>query len=386
LAQWIDRETGTPNPSQTLTIRSEILRQDRRIYLQLPSDYDRSSRAYPMLVVLDGEWLFDLARSHVRFYSEHQAMGFEIPKMIVVGIENLDRDPDYVPTPDPADEPVFPTAGKADRFLAFLRDELFPLIASEYRVAPSRTVVGWSFGGLCALYSAVAMPELFDAYLCIGPAIWWDDELVVKRFEAATFGRPKRMVITLGADEVDGWVYDSTNKLLAQLEAHPIGNLDVTHLEFEGAGHSSGIPPAFGQGLRALFPSYRPTVEGEGFSLDDLKAHYDGLSGTWGFDVEPSVSVVLLSAQYRQKAGQPGDALEILDWYLGSYEDASLIHFYRGSSLSDLGRDEEALEAYQTALDVERRQAVSDGVYLRGFQARIARTRGRSAQEPRSTP
>jgi len=386
LVQLIDREAGTPNPPQTLTVRSEILGQDRRIYVQLPSDYDRTNRAYPMLVVLDGEWLFDLARSHVRFYSEHQAMGFEIPKMIVVGIENLDRDPDYVPTPDPADEPVFPTAGKADKFLSFLRDELVPLIETDYRVAPSRTVVGWSFGGLCALYSALAMPELFDAYLCIGPAIWWDDELVVKRFEAATFDRPKRMVITLGADEVDGWVYGSTRKLLAQLEAHPIGNLDVVHLEFEGAGHSQGIPPAFAQGLRALFPGYRPTVEGEGFSLDDLKARYGGLSEAWGFDVEPSASVVLLSAQYRQKAGQPERALEILDWFLERCETASLIHFYRGSSLSDLGRDVEGLSAFRTALDVELQQAVPDGVYVRGFEARIAKISGQSTQEPKFAP
>jgi len=371
LAGILKKDIGTPNPPETLTVRSEILDQDRRIYVQVPTDYERTTHSYPLLLVLDGEWLFEPARAQVRFLSEHQAMGFELPKMIVVGIENLDRDPDYVPTPDPSEDQVFPTAGHADRFLSFLRDELLPWLETEYRVAPSRIVVGWSFGGLCALYSAIAMPELFDAYLCIGPAIWWDDELVVKQFGEATFDQPKRMVITLGADEAGGWVHDSTTKLLEQLEEAPIDRLSVTHFEFEGVGHSLGISPALSQGLRALFPGYRPLVEGEGFSLDDLRSLYQRLSEAWGFDVEPSASVVLLSAQYRLAADQPEEALAILDWYIQTNSTHSLIHHYRGSALSKLERPEEALHAYRTALETEEQLAVPDGVYTRGFSARI---------------
>lgn len=373
MAELLKRTAGTPNPAETLLIRSAVLEQDRRIYVQVPSDYERTQHAYPLLLVLDGEWLFEPARAQVRFLSEHPAMGFEIPKMIVVGIENIDRDPDYVPTPDPGEEIVFPTAGQADRFLAFLRDELFPLLESEYRLATSgRTVIGWSFGGLCALYAAIAVPELFDAYLCIGPAIWWDDELVVKRFGRATFDRPKRMVITLGADEVDGWVYDSTQKLLTQLEENPKENLSVTHLMFEGVGHTLGIPPGLSQGLRALFPGYRPLVEGEGFSLEDLQSRYARLAEDWGFSVEPSASVVLLSAQYRLKADQPEEALRIVDWFLERNSTHSLIHHYRGAALEKLGDQAEALGSYRKALSTERAKAVPDGVYVRGFESRIA--------------
>ena len=192
------RDVGTPNPAETLAVRSEILAQDRRVYVQVPSDYEQTAHAYPLLFVLDGEWLFEPARAQVRFLSEHQAMGFEIPKMVVVGIENLDRDPDYVPTPDLSEDPLFPTAGHADRFLEFLRDELLPLLESEYRLAPGRAIVGWSFGGLCALHASITMPDLFDAYLCIGPSVWWDNELLVKQFEKASFEASKRMVIHKG--------------------------------------------------------------------------------------------------------------------------------------------------------------------------------------------
>ena len=98
---------------------------------------------------------------------------------------------------------------------------------------------------------------------------------------------------------------------------------------------------------------------------------YAELSLAWGFDVEPSASVVLLSAQYRLKASQPEEALRILDWYLQRNATHSLIHHYRGAALTKLEKPTEALAAYRAALAAENRLAVPDGVYVRGIRARI---------------
>lgn len=221
--------SGTHNPPITLTLQSRILDEERKIYVQLPEGHDKSNADFPVLIVLDGEWIFEVARANTRFYSEHHAMDTAIPKMIVVGIENHDRDKDYVPTPDPDDPPTFPTAGEANNFLRFLKEELFPLIEKDYKAAPSRAVVGWSYGGLLAMYSALEMPELFNAYLCIGPAIWWEDDLVVKMYEQAKFEKTKRMVITLGSGEEGSWVHTSTTKLLEQLKQNPIEGLEISY-------------------------------------------------------------------------------------------------------------------------------------------------------------
>ncbi|MDD5220397.1 MAG: alpha/beta hydrolase-fold protein, partial [Candidatus Bipolaricaulis sp.] len=77
MSQVLRRTVGTPNPPVVLTMASEVLGEERRIYLQLPVGYDGCEQRYPVLVVLDGEWLFELARSHVQFYSEFAAMGVE---------------------------------------------------------------------------------------------------------------------------------------------------------------------------------------------------------------------------------------------------------------------------------------------------------------------
>jgi uncharacterized protein len=367
----LDETVGTPNPPHTLTIRSEVLGEERRIYVQLPVGYDRSEQVYPVLVVLDGEWLFELARSHVQFYSEFAAMGVEIPRMIVVGIENLDRDRDYVPTPDPGPEVQFSTAGEARRFLGFLRTELFPFLETNYRAAANRTAVGWSFGGLCTLYAAAAMPELFQAYLCMGPSVWWDDDLVVTQFERAAVERPTRMVITLGSDEEGGPVYVSTKRLLGNLEASPIEGLSVTHFEFDGVGHGGGVPLAFSRGLRALFPGYRMQV-GDDTTLERVEAYYNTLSDAWGFDVRPTPWVLQTLAAKLWDAGRKDEAIEALDWYIARNPNEPLPHGSRGKFLTWQGRREAALAELETALALELEQPVPCGVYLQGFRERIA--------------
>ncbi len=118
---------GMPNPGETVDFYSTVLDETRRIYVQLPEGYSRRDKKYPVLYVLDGEWLFHLASSHARFYSYDEVAGIRIPQVIVVGIENVDRDRDYTPTQNSGVDLVFPTAGEAETFVDFLQNELIPL-------------------------------------------------------------------------------------------------------------------------------------------------------------------------------------------------------------------------------------------------------------------
>jgi len=379
----IRSESGTPNPPRTLTVSSEILGQDRRVYLQLPEGYDRSMADYPIVVVLDGEWLFELVRASVRFYSEYEVMDPALPKMIVVGIENVDRDRDYVPTKDPGDPPTFATAGGADAFLDFLELELFPLLDTEFRTASGRTVVGWSFGGLAALYTAVSRPELFDAYLCIGPAIWWDDDLVVKMFRDAELPSLKRMVVTLGSLEEGGLVHTSTTRLLRLLDERPVPGLEVTRFEIDGVGHSWGIPRAIDLGLRELFNGFIPPDEITGASMDEVEGYYRELSGRWGFEVEPPASVLLAQALKLRSDGDVEGATRVLEHLTAIEPDTALGHYYLGKIQEDQGNTAAALERYRDALAAELRRDVPKGIFLGSYRKAITRAETAVAEQPR---
>jgi predicted alpha/beta superfamily hydrolase len=367
LAPTLSDEGSIPNPARMLTVESGILGETRRVYVQLPGGYANSSARYPVLVVLDAEWLYGLAQAHVRFLSEHDEMDPCIPRMIVVGIEGTDRDRDFTPTENSGWEHEFATAGGADDFLRFLAEELMPAIDQKYRTLPSRTIAGWSFGGLLAMYSAVATPELFDSHLCISPAIWWDHDLVFDRYADPHFERPKRMVVTLGTSEEGGMVHTSTTRIFERFEADPIENLEVSLLEFEGVGHTWGIPSAFDEGLRRLHAGYIAPEEEAG-TLDEIDAYYRDLSTSWGYPVDPPATVMLRLAAAQDDKRQ---AIAIIDRLLAFEPEYPLAHFYKGRFQQKLGLNDAALDSYREALAAELRTDPPDGLNLRWYRESI---------------
>ncbi|MBG0787786.1 MAG: alpha/beta hydrolase, partial [Anaerolineaceae bacterium] len=324
----VSKTTGSPNPPITVSLRSEILGEDRKIYLQLPEGYGQVQKKYPIFVVLDGEWLFEIVRANLLFYSDIEVMGNILPEMILVGIENTDRDRDFVPTPDPQDPPIFKTAGKADIFAEFLTQELLPYLEHEYDTLPNRTVLGWSFSGLFALYTAVQHQDLFNNYLCLGPAIWWDDELVIHLFREIPLRHKKRAVITCGSDEKGGAVYDSVQNLLKVLEEEKPANFEFEYIEFDDLGHSWSVPQAIAQGLLHLFKDYVP--KDEIISTAALKNYYQRLSDLWGYEVIAPDWLLLDLMNKLWAADERDSAFEVLEILLAHYPNSSLVHFYRG--------------------------------------------------------
>ncbi len=375
-SKYPDIAANTPNPPHIMTVASELLGETRRVYVQLPEGYESSETRYPVLVVLDGEWLFELARAHVRFFSKYDVMDVNIPKMIVIGIENTDRDRNFTPTEKSGDENEFPTAGEADLFLEFLDTELLPLLDRKYRTAPSRTVAGWSFGGLLAMYAAVAKPDLFDAHLCISPAIWWDDDYVFEKYRDARLDVPKRMVITLGANEAGGGVYTSTKRIQERFQSDPIPNLSVIYLEFEGVGHSWGIPAAFDKGLQRLWSGFLAPSEVSGGSMEEVTTYYQNLSVKWGFHVDPPVPVMQNLALVKWDGGEKDEAIGVIDHLLTYEPNASLALYYKGRFQFLLERPEEALATFREGLEAESRRDVPKGVTLRLFHETILEVEG----------
>lgn len=78
------------------SLQSEVLNETRSFQLYLPPSYHKykTSKHYPVILVLDGERLFDVTRSQVHFLSQTA----KIPEAIVVGISNTNRTRDFTPT------------------------------------------------------------------------------------------------------------------------------------------------------------------------------------------------------------------------------------------------------------------------------------------------
>lgn len=181
---WAQSPSGSPVViGETVHLRSNILNESRVLFIAKPRGYNNSADRYPVLYLLDGERHFQYTSAMVTFLADDDRM----PSMLVVGIDSLDteRTRDLTPpSSDETDNRFSPGNGGADAFLSFIGDELVPFIDKTYRTRPYRLLVGHSFGGLFAIYSLVARPHLFNAYIAADPSLYWNKKAVVAQAES----------------------------------------------------------------------------------------------------------------------------------------------------------------------------------------------------------
>ena len=146
------------------TMKSVILNEDRKVIVHLPASYDTSGQSYPVLYLLDGTQAFLLQMIAVtnRLRDDRHA-----PEMIIVAIENTNRDRDMMPVV----AKDFPGPPRAEAFLGFLEKELVPDIEKTYRTAQPGILQGKSLSGLFTIYALLAKPTVFNAY--VGCSAGW---------------------------------------------------------------------------------------------------------------------------------------------------------------------------------------------------------------------
>jgi predicted alpha/beta superfamily hydrolase len=155
------------------SIQSNVLKQNRKISIFLPEGYDASAgNKYPVLYVLDADGRDQHTVPTARFLFVNGKM----PKAIIVGVFNIDRNHDFLPDSSQA----APTGGGADNFLQFFKTELMPYINKNYKAEPFNVLIGHSFGGVFVMHALLNDPDLFDAYIAIDPSFWYKNEMQVK--------------------------------------------------------------------------------------------------------------------------------------------------------------------------------------------------------------
>mgnify|MGYP003148326685 CR=1 FL=1 len=235
---------------------SDTLGEQRQYLVHLPDSYQRTpQQRYPVIYVLDGS----SQDVHTAASASLMARIGVIPEVIVVGVPNVDgegRQRDYTPPGMRQDLDIKNSSeGRADVFLAFMRDELIPEIDSRYRTAPTRTLAGNSRGGLFVVYALAADPSLFDAYIANSPALWRDDSEMVRRLDRSLAENPTlggRLFLSIGSDENDK-MRSAFDGAVAVLQDHAPPALHWRAQNTYGAEHGDNAELATPVALRWLF-------------------------------------------------------------------------------------------------------------------------------------
>jgi len=240
--------------TQSLHFTSSIVGQEFNLYVNIPRDYQDTSKAFPVIYLLDGQWDFPLLNA---IFGEQYYDGF-VPGAIVVGIAWGGKDPnyDFLRARDltPSATKQAPIAGNAPKFLEFIKKELIPFIATRYRTKKDdRTLMGSSLGGLFTLYALFQETALFNRYVLTSPAIGWDDEVVesyIKNYAPHKSQLPVRLFMAVGGLEGNESAF---KKFAARLKARNLKGLELETQVLEGSGHSGGKAEGYARGLQFVF-------------------------------------------------------------------------------------------------------------------------------------
>jgi predicted alpha/beta superfamily hydrolase len=154
------------------SLKSVVLQQNRKLSVWLPEGYEAKDARFPVIYVLDADGRLQHSAMTARFLFQNNKM----PKAILVGVFNIDRNHDFLPD----SSQTTPTGGGADNFIQFFKQELIPYIDKNFKTEPFKVLVGHSFGGVFAVHALLNDPDLFDAYIAIDPSIWYKNLLLVK--------------------------------------------------------------------------------------------------------------------------------------------------------------------------------------------------------------
>ena len=235
----------------TDTISSKRLNEDREITIGLPPSYDKHpNQKYPVLVLLDGNFLFDAfqgALSYANYWDD-------LPEIIIVGIsqnKNNERETDCAVD----QENGLPTE-KGEAFFEFIGLELLPYIEKKYRTAPFKMIAGLdtTAGFLnCYLYKDI---PLFDAYISMSPELPTGmEEQLPDRL--AAIQKPIFYYHSSG----DGDMKKMRKRILALDEVAKKINkpsLNYRFDDFKGASHYSLVLNSIPSALYQIFSVYQP--------------------------------------------------------------------------------------------------------------------------------
>jgi predicted alpha/beta superfamily hydrolase len=301
------QETAAANPledrsikiGEKFTLHSRILNEDRPYWVYLPPSYLDATFApkqYPVLYLLDGESHFLYASGMVQFMSG----SMQIPELIVVAIPNTDRLRDLTPSHtlknvDGRENPYLASSGGGDAFLKFLKEELLPQIDSRYRTIPYRILMGHSLGGEFVVNAFLDQPSIFQAYIAIDPALWWDDQIVLQ----------KAKKVLPQATDLHGSVYISTvrhsafegfdpntfdipcEEFAALIKTNASPQLRSKFQRFDSEDHDSIPLMGLYNGLLFTFDGYKPSIDVTIENPITLNEHFAEISKRLGFKVLP---------------------------------------------------------------------------------------------------
>jgi predicted alpha/beta superfamily hydrolase len=343
---------------------STKLDDTRGLKIQLPRNYDpEDGRAYPLVLVLDGDYLFEPVVGNI----DYQAYWDDMPDCIVVGVNQSDtRDVDLSFN----DDTLLPTEDGA-LFFEFISMELIPYMNSTFKTTPFRIIVGHDLSANFLNYYLFKDNPIFRAYVALSPEI--ENETMNRVVGALATVKEESFYYLATSDADLKKLRKNILKLDGKLKTVSNPKIHYAFDDFDEANHYSLVGRAIPKALNQIFRLFKP-INGkeyreqilpyDGTPMEYLDRKYDKVKNFYGFDkiiIENDIRAIAAACVKKNDV----ESLQRLSKLARKeFPDSMINAYYVGLYHEKAGNTKKALQRYQEGLMLKPSQFIDKDILL----------------------
>jgi len=336
------------------SMESESLGTTRELKIQLPRNYEENlEKHYPLIVVFDGDYLFEVVAGNVDYYSYWEDM----PEAIVVGVNQDDsRSEDC----NISDEDYLPSETGA-QFYDFIENDLLAFMSENYRSLNFRVAIGHGKTANFINYFLFTNRPVFNAFVALSPSLSSNmEDNLTRRLALETDYKTFYYLSTAALDiKRNKKNIEALNTKISILENK---NLLYGFDNFEDANHYSLAAQSIPKALQSIFLVFQPISKSEykehiltleTSPVDYLIEKYDTIETLFGIKKQILVNDFKAIAAAIQKTKQFDYYQELGKIASKQHPDTVLGSIYLARYYEEIGKPKKAMNIYRSAYTLE---------------------------------
>jgi len=328
------------------------LQERRSVKYYIPEDYNPDKR-YPLVIVLDEEYLFDQVVATSKFYSRFQGL----PESLIVGISQSEGD---LRAEDCEYELTTGLPGeKGKGFFEFIGMEIIPYMVSAYNVAPFKMFVGYDITANFGNYYLFKERPIFNGFISISPDLAPEMESRVPERLAAIQEPVFYHLITEGDLGQEEGRFSQMNTALSQIERE---GFTYFYDRYPEADDISIATYGIGKAWERTFNIFKPIspeeykekiLTSEEPVFNYLENKYQTIETVFGFRKPMELNdIMAIYAGCRNK--DDFESLKPLsDLCKDEFPETMLGFFFEGEYYEQIGEPKKALRTFEKAFGMQ---------------------------------
>src|SRR5690606_12611073 len=343
------------------------LQERRNVSYYFPEDYSEDKK-YPLLLVLDGQDLFDLVVANAKFQSRSDRM----PQVIVVGVEQGTQ-MRWEDCGFEGDTGLPDNKGKP--FYEFLGTELIPYMETHYNIAPFKMFIGYDITANFGNFYLFKDRSLFNSYVIISPLLAPEmASSVPARLSALEQEIFYNLILEKEPTE-DRQRILQMNHAIASITKE---NIHYFFDEYEDADHTSIMAYGLGKAFDNVFRMYRPispkeyrteilTSQEPAFAY--LENRYAVVEKLFGYKKPVELNDVMAIYAACKKKEDVESLKPLAELCKKEFPEAMIGHYLEGEYYEEIGEPKKAFKTFERAFQMQEIDFLTRDMALQKIEA-----------------